>query len=260
MEMKISVIIIAKNAENLIVKTLQSVTWVDEIVLIDTGSTDKTIDIAQKYKAKIFKTNKGGFPDWRNFGSKKANSEWILYVDSDEQVPELLKEEIIKTINTDTNYSAYAIPRLNNILGKNLKYGGWYPDYVLRLIKKDSLIRWEGNLHEQPIIKGDVGKLKNHFNHITHRSISEMLQKTIIWSDIEAKLMFQANHPKMNLVRFFTAVFREFWKRGVKKLGFLDGKIGFIEVVYQMFSVFISYAKLWELQEKERLKNESINL
>ncbi len=129
-----------------------------------------------------------------------------------------------------------------------MKHGGWWPDYVLRLIRKESFIRWEGELHEQPKIKGAIGKLVNPLIHNSHRSLSEMVEKTNRWSEVEAKLLFKSNHPKMTWWRFFSVAFREFWYRGILKLGFLDGVTGVIEVIYQMYSRMITYAKLWELQ------------
>ncbi|MCJ7805572.1 glycosyltransferase family 2 protein [Patescibacteria group bacterium] len=245
--MKTSAIIIAKNAGGLIEDCLQSVGWVDEIILVDTGSTDETVEIAKRLGVKVVETKDGDFSKWRNLGAKSAKSDWLFYIDSDERVTEELREEIKRTILEGTD-AAYAIPRRNFLLGHEMHWGGWWPDYVLRLIRKDALIGWEGDLHEQPKIEGNVGKLKNPFVHITHRSLSEMVEKTNNWSEIEARLLFKSHHPKMTWWRFFSVASREFWYRGVLKLGFLDGPIGIIEIIYQMYSRMITYAKLWEMQ------------
>ena len=119
---------------------------------------------------------------------------------------------------------------------------------MARLIRKDKLRGYQGELHEQPVIDGSVGKLKNYFVHTTHESLTEMVEKTNKWSEIEARLMLAAHHPPMNIGRFFTAVFREFWYRAILRAGFLDGPVGIIEIIYQCFSRFVSYAKLYELQ------------
>jgi len=244
---KISVIIIAKNAEGLIAECLESVKWANEVILIDSGSEDKTKEIAEKKGAKVFEIQTGSFSEWRNLGATKASNPWLLYVDADERVTPPLKEEIERTITAPKD-NAYAIPRRNNLLGHDMKYGGWWPDYVLRLIKKEAFIKWEGDLHEQPQIKGSVGKLQNYLYHITHRSLTEMMDKTNVWSEVEAKLLFDAHHPQMTWWRFFSVAGREFWYRGIVKLGFLDGPIGVIEINYQMISRMITYAKLWEMQ------------
>lgn len=250
MNNKLSAIVIAKNAQELIPDCLDSLSWTKEIVLVDTGSTDKTNEIALRHGAKIIKAEKKGFSYWRNLGAGKAQGEWLLYVDTDERVMPELRKEILEAVKKGT-LNAYAIPRKNILLGRPMRWGGWWPDYVLRLIKKDSLIGWKGELHEQPQIKGGVGKLKNPLTHISHRSLEEMVAKTNEWSEIEAKLLFDSGHPKMAWWRFITVAAREFWYRGVLKLGFLDGGVGVIEIIYQMFSRMITYAKLWEMQKQK---------
>lgn len=244
---KISAIILAGNAEDLIKDCLESLSWADEILVIDTGSADKTVEIAQKFKAEVFVAPKGSFSDWRNFGAKKAKGDWLFYVDVDERVTPLLRKEIKRALESNTHV-AYAIPRKNILLGHEMKHGDWWPDYVLRLIKKDSLKGWKGELHEQPEIEGSIGKLKNPLTHFTHRNFSEMVEKTNEWSEIEARLLFESGHPKMVWWRFFSVAAREFWYRAIKEKGFLDGAVGVIEIIYQMYSRMITYAKLWEMQ------------
>lgn len=118
-------------------------------------------------------------------------------------------------------------------------------------MRKDKLIKWEGELHEQPKIDGEVGKLKEAFLHYSHRgSLEHKLQNTINWSEIEGRRMFNAGHPPMNIIRFLSAMWREFYYRMIKQKAFLDGTEGVMEAFYQVFSVFISYARLWEMQQK----------
>ncbi len=198
---------------------------------------------------------KGSFADWRNEGAEKASGDWLLYLDTDEYIPVNLKKVILNVVQSN-EFSAYAIARKNIFLGKPMRWGGWWPDYVVRLIKKDKLKGWTGELHEQPEITGNICHLKQPLIHESHRNLTEMVEKTNQWSGIEAKLLYDAGHPKMNVFRFFTAGFREAWYRGVVKLGFLDGTIGVIEIIYQTFSRLITYSKLWELQ----IKNESSNI
>jgi len=267
---KLSVIIVAKNEEKKIGDCLKSVEWVDEIIVVDSGSTDKTIEVAQKYNARIIRYNKGCYSDWRNAGLNNAQGEWILYVDADERITSDLKDEIkntIRDIKSAENFSAYAIPRKNIILGKELKYGGFGKfDYVKRLFRRKDFKKWTGELHEEPNFyhngkltigkTGEVGHLSNKMLHIKATTLSEMVEKTNIWSEVEAKLMYEAKHPPMNIPRFLTAIGREFWFRMIKHKAFLDGTTGLIHGLYQVYSRFISYAKLWEMQ----LKNESSNL
>ncbi len=237
--MKISAVIIYGGDfdKDLFEKAKQSVKWCDELVLIN--------------------GIKGSFNDWHNEGLKKAKGDWILYIDSDEEVTANLHKEIEFTINDLKSInSVYAIPRRNFIFGKEFKYSGQYPDYQKRLFKKDSLEKWFGEVHEEPIFKGSLGHLKNPIMHYKNMTISQMVDKTNIWSEHEAKLMFDAHHPPMNIIRFFTAGLREFWLRMIVQTAFMDGAKGIIYGLYQVFSKLISYSKLWEMQ----LNHESGNL
>lgn len=244
---KISAIVLAKNSESLIEECLESLKWADEIVLVDNDSTDSTLEKAKKFNNVFVLKNYGDFSERRNIGAKRASGEWLLYIDDDERVTPLLKKEIETTLE-DATFPAYAIARRNIFLGHEMKHGGWWPDYVLRLIKKDALKDWKGELHEQPVVDGEIGKLKEPLIHISHRSLSEMVDKTNDWSEIEARLLYESGHPKMAWWRFFSVAAREFWYRGIKELGFLDGPVGIIEIIYQVFSRMITYAKLWEMQ------------
>jgi hypothetical protein len=223
--------------KGLLKKCLDSIAWCDEVVKVETDKLG------------------GSFAEWRNIGAKMAKGEWIFYVDSDEEVTPKLKETILQ-VTGSSEFAGYAIPRKNIFLGHEMKWGGWRPDFVLRLIKKDKLIKWSGEIHEQPEVSGTICHLKEPLIHVSHRNLTEMVEKTNTWSEVEARLLFESGHPKMNIFRFFSAGFREVWFRGVRNLGFLDGTVGIIEIIYQMFSRLITYSKLWELQ----LKNESRNL
>lgn len=259
--LSISGVIVARNEERHIGECINSLAFCDEIVVIDNDSTDATSKIAKKLGAKVFEFKKiaseGHFGAMREFAVSKTKGDWLLFVDADEKVTQKLKEEILNKKRGDSSvFSAYAIPRRNILLGHEMHWGGWWPDYVLRLIRKDKLKGFKGELHEQANIDGDIGKLENPLIHTTHESLSEMVEKTNKWSEIEAKLMLTAKHPPMNVPRFITAMFREFWYRAIVKLGFLDGPIGIIEIIYQVFSRFVSYSKLYELQIKTKLPSK----
>jgi len=261
MEIKnnITVLIIVKNEEIKILDAIKSVLWANEIIILDTGSIDNTIQfIKQKYdkKVKIYKTKNlnGTFAEWRNEVLSFASLDWVFYIDADERVDNHLKNEIIELIKIQ-KYNVFAIPRKNIILGKELKHGGQYPDYVKRIFYKKDLIKWLGELHEEPKIKNEsLFHCKNSLLHLKHDNFDDMITKTNVWSEIEAKLMFDAKHPNMNLLRFFTGSIREFNLRMIKQKAFLDGNIGILYAMYQVFSRFTSYAKLWEMQENSLSK------
>ncbi len=252
MKSNTTAVIITKNEELMVEDCLKSLDWVDEIVVIDTGNTDNTNKIAKKYYARVVEYASGkNFSDWRNKGLKEAKGDWILYIDADERITSELKNEIISlTADYSLQTTAFAIPRRNIILGKELRHGGWYPDYQKRLFFKNKLKSWKGELHEEPQFEGELGHLKNPMLHIKHETFSEMVEKTNKWSEYEAKLMFDAHHPQMNIPRFFSSMWREFWQRMIVRRAFLDGKIGIMFALYQVFSRFVSYAKLWEKQNE----------
>lgn len=249
---KLSVVVIAKNEEANIEECLESLQeMADEIILVDTGSKDNTVTIAKKYKAKIVQLEGGTFSKWRNEGLKKAVGNWIFYIDADERVTPLLRKEINKLTNEPVSqFSAYAIPRRNFILGKEMKYGGWFPDYVKRLYKKNSLQKWKGDLHEEPVFEGEMGHLEHPLIHKKHDSLADMVEKTNNWSNIEARLLYEDSHPKMAWWRFISIMLSEFYLRVVKLKGYKDGPEGIIYAFYQVWSRFMTYAKLWEMQLK----------
>ena len=224
-----------KADKDLLKKCLVSLSWCDEIV-------------------KVEPSVKGSFSDRRNYGANKAKGEWLLYVDTDEEVTPLLRREIIQLINKPINpinqFVVYAIPRKNIIFGKEFRHGGQWPDYVKRLFLRSKFKGWKGELHEEPVFEGKLGHLKNPLIHSKHKNLEEMVDKTNEWSEIEAKLMFESGHPKMNVFRFASAGAREFWLRMVRQMAFLDGTEGIIYGIYQVYSRLISYAKLWEIQLK----------
>lgn len=251
-EKRISAVIVAKNEEKKVPDCLESLDWVSEIILVDNGSSDNTLEVARKFGAKVFEYKGGDFSSRKNFAFSKTKGDWILFIDADERVTTDLKKEICQLIsNSVSKQNTYAISRRNIIFNKEFRYGNQWPDYIIRLFYRKNFKKWESELHEQPKYKGELKYLRNPLIHEKHNNISEMIGKTNKWSEVEAKLMYKAGHPKMNLIRFSTAIFREFFLRFVKQLSFLDGVEGVIYGIYQIYSRFISYAKLWEMQTNE---------
>lgn len=252
---KISVIILVKNAADKIEGCLKSIRdLADEIVILDTGSQDNTLKIVKRFGTKVGKARGSDYASWRNESAKIARGEWLFYVDHDERVSPELAKEIRNVVQTD-NFAAYDIPRKNYVFGRWLKYGGWWPDRVLRLIKKDKLVGWQGEVHEQPKIKGDLGHLSEPLTHLKEDNLSDMVEKTNRYSVYEARLLFDAGHPPMAWWRFLRVIGREFRDRLIFKLGFLDGPKGIIYCLYQGYSRFITYAKLWEMQNNRSSKH-----
>lgn len=248
----LSVIIIAKNEEEKLPDCLKSVAWADEIILIDSGSTDKTKEIAKKRGARIIDYSKGSFSDWRNAGLKAAKGKWVFYIDADERATDKVEKELREKIeNTENGIGAFAIPRRNFILGKEMKHGDQWPDYQMRFFKKDKLKGYKNDLHEVAAFKGVQGYLQAPLIHLKHDNLSDMITKTNRWSVIEAELLLESDHPRMVPWRFIRIMLTEAWIRLFKQKGVLDGAEGIIYSIYQVWSKFITYGKLWEMQIAE---------
>lgn len=253
----LSIIILAGNEEQMIVDCLKSCNWVEEIILVAANSTDNTVNLAQKIIPfiKIVKTqdeyNKN-FSKWRNLGYKNATKDWILYIDADERITHKLQKEIIGKINLPkSSISHYAIPRANHYLGKRVRFGGSYPDYVKRLYQKEHFKGYQGILHEEPIIEGQIEHLKSNLLHYTHRDLTSMVNKTLVWTGMEAQALFQNNHPPVVWWRFIRMMITKFWERLIKQQMWRDGTVGWISVLFETFDTFIIYAHLWEIQQKQ---------
>ena len=249
---KITAILIARNEEKMIGDALESVSFCDEIIVVDNGSIDKTKEIAEKAGAKVYPIKTDDFSELRNFGLSKAEHDWTLYIDADERINDELKDSIKKNIAENFKYSAFLLRRKNFYFGKH----EWPKiEKMPRLFKKDKLTKWQGKLHESPVVDGEIGEIKDGFIlHFTHRDLESMLNKTIEWSTQEAMLRYNSGHPQMTWWRFPRVMLTAFFDSYIKQGGYKAGAIGVVESVYQSFSMFITYAKLWELQLNSKRK------
>jgi len=243
---KISAVILTKNEENMLGDCIDSVSFCDEIIVIDDNSSDRTAELAKLLGAKVFEHTSTNFSEKRNFGLKKAKNKWVLYIDADERVSPDLKKSIMDAVNkTKTEFDAYKLDRKNFYFGKH----EWpYIEKLERLFKKSALREWVGILHETALVSGEIGELNGFLQHFTHRDLSSMVAKTIEWSKIEAELRFKSHHPKMTWWRFFRVMITGFYNSYIKQEGFKAGIAGLVESIYQSFSLFVTYARLWELQ------------
>lgn len=246
---KVSAIIITHNSESLVANAMDSVRFCDEVIIIDNNSTDRTVELTKMLGAKVYEIDSGDFSEKRNYGLKKAKSKWVLYIDDDERVTPELRENIKEvTDKRIAEYSAYKIKRKNFYLGNH----EWPSiEEHLRLFNKNKLKEWKGKLHETPIVEGKISVLDGFLLHYTHRNLTEMVEKTTEWSRIEAELRYKSNHPKMTWWRFFRVMLTAFHDSYFKQKGYKAGVAGLVESMYQSFSMFITYARLWELQNKE---------
>lgn len=246
---KISGLVLTHNSEESIQDCLESLKWVDEIVVIDDESTDRTIDIVANYDAKIFNRKLDDFSSQRNFGLEKCTNAWVLVLDSDEQISDPLQKEIKAILSKTFIETGFQIPR------KNLFMETWirsiYPDYCLRLFKRTEA-NYRGAVHESLNIGGTIGKLKHPILHVSYRNIEEIIQKTNQYTTLSA----QELHKRGKKATFMDIILRPihtFIKIYFIKRGFLDGIPGLILHILSGYCTFIKYTKLYFLEKKTKV-------
>ncbi len=244
---RVSACIITFCEEDLIEDCLKSVMWADEIIVVDSYSTDKTVDICRKYTDKVYQRKWTGFRDQRNYTKDFSNFEWILFVDSDERISPELYNEIQLHLSDDSNkWDGFYFPRLTYYLGKWINHGDWYPSYCLRLYKKDKG-HWVNEPHAHLELKGKAKYLKNNLLHYSYRDLSAQMEILDKYTE-----SFTAEIDKEDVkYLFLQLIFRPFFRfiRGyIIKRGFLNGMQGFVVAITTSFYVFMKYAKIWELR------------
>lgn len=248
----LTTIIIAKNEEQYLQNCLNSIKKISsQIIVVDNGSTDGTVEIAQSNNCLVISSQEPSFALRRELGLQKALHPWVLYIDADERLTPELETEINHIINLGTTkFTNYIINR------KDYYFGSQWPAFspVHRLFQKEHLLGWQGIVHESPKVNGQTATLQNYLIHLTHTDLNSMLRSTLRWSDYEAKLRFDAHHPQVVWWRLIRVIITGWWNSFYVQKGYKKGTLGWIESVYQGFSLFITYAKLWEMQNQGQIK------
>lgn len=239
---KVSVIIITKNEAKNIRACLESVSWADEIIVVDSGSSDETVEICKKFGAKVFVHDWPGFGTQKNRALSYASHEWVLSIDADERVGPELRAELRQAMN-EARAEGFYLPRLSQFCGVYVHHSGWYPDYVLRLFKR-TLGKFSDSLvHESVLLTGRTAKLKNpllHYSYLTHKDVERKVEH---YSTAAAQQMFQEGKRST----WLTATFRAGWaflRTYVFWLGFLDGKAGWKIACMNSRITYLKYCKL----------------
>lgn len=252
---KITAIIIAKNEEKMLAACLETLSWCDELLLIDCASTDQTVPIAEKHGARVIGFDHPSFAKIREKALESVTTDYLFYVDADERVtPALAKEILVHLENRDC--LVMQINRENICYGKKFNFGSWQGDQVLRVFEKDSLKGWQGEIHECPVFSGHICQLNHQLVHLTHRSTKENLLKSANWTIKEATLL--AKSDKTKKVGFFTILRKgimEFYRQAFKYQGRKDGMPGLIEALMQAMNRIFVYIQVWELQQKPSLED-----
>ncbi|MNS56562.1 Glycosyl transferase family 2 [compost metagenome] len=240
------------NEEANIERCLQSVPFADDIVVVDSFSSDRTVELAEKLGARVFREKWRGFGPQKAFATEKAKNPWIISLDADEALSPELQAEILEKFSSLDPEAGYQIPRRSFHLGRWIGYGGWYPDYQLRLFNK-SLSQWNAaDVHEKVETK-KVLRLQNPILHWVFDSISHQVVTNDRYSTLGAQQLQKAG-KKFLLVKLLVKPLSKFLETYLWKRGFLDGLPGFIISIGAAYSVFLKFAKLWEMEMRSKQK------
>lgn len=247
----ISVTVITRNEEGEIDACLASVAWADEIVLVDSGSTDRTVEIAKKFTEKVFFHPWEGYARQKNWAVAQASHEWILSIDADERVPPELRKEIEAAVGSTSPSAGYFIPRKNFFLGRWIRHGGWYPDYVLRLFQRERGRFVDRRVHEAVSVNGPVGTLRTPLEHYTYQSMEAYFERMERYATLAAEEMFERGR-KASRLDLTLRPWSTFLKMYFLRLGFLDGRDGLrLARLYSLYT-FSKYEKLAKMRQGKR--------
>lgn len=247
-KVQISIAIITKNEEKRLPDCLRSVSFADDIVIVDSGSTDKTVEIAESFGCRVFVEDWKGFANQKNSAVQKCVYDWVVVLDADERVPPETRDSIIHVLEAPSE-AAYALKMKHFIDKRRLKYGGHWPDWHIRLINKNKGAFY-GEIHEQWHTEGGIGKIDACIEHYGFSNYSDMLKNVDNYSSIAAKELFDKGR-RVNMMTPVIHGIAMFLKIYILQKGIFDGFDGLVMSVAKAGGSFFKYAKLYELQRKE---------
>lgn len=243
---RLSVIIIALNQEANIADCLASVSFADEIVVVDTGSTDRTVEVARAYTDRVLTTNWQGFGPTKNYALDQARGDWVFSLDTDERVPPALQAEILATVAADGPLDGYRVARKNYFCGRWIRHLGWYPDYTLRLFRRGRGRFRDREVHEEVVVDGPLGTLKTPLEHYSYRSVSDYVARMDRYARLAAQELAKAGRRPCPGELFFRPLL-SFFHLYLIRLGFLEGTPGYTLAVLMSMYKFLKYYYLREL-------------
>lgn len=252
---KVTAIIPTFNEEINIEKAIKSVLWADEILIVDSFSTDKTVEIARKYTDKILIHDYINSATQKNWAIPQATHPWIFLLDADERATVELEKEIKSILEKGTRMSAFWVRRKNYFMGKRLRFSGWQNDSVIRLFKREDCRYQDLKVHSEIETTGKIGKLQNKLVHNTYKNLGKTLVKLNRYSTWAA--YDRADKiPRVTFYHIFIKPFWRFFKHYFIQLGILDGKRGLTVCVLESYFVFLRYVKLWRIHNGEYFNDE----
>ena len=251
--MKISATIIVCNEEANVAEVCETVSWADEIVIVDSDSTDRTVEIARRYTGKVFNREFRGYKDKHEFADAQTTGDWIFWIDADERVTPELRKAIEKLRDRDpaTLPDGFRIARRTQYLGRWIKQSGWYPDYQMRLYRKAASY-WDGvSPHETARVRGAVETLPGEFLHYTKRNLSEHHRVLDEYTTLAADYLHRRGR-RIGATGLLLLPVAAFLRTYLIKQGFRDGVPGLIIAIFTAYSVFLKFAKVWEKSNSQQ--------
>jgi len=248
---KLTVTVITRDEAANILAALDSVSWADELVVVDSGSTDETVALARQRTDRVLVREWSGYSSQKNYAAEQASHDWVLSLDADERVTPALADEIRALLNGEPAARGYAIPRVSFYLGKWIRTTDWYPDHQLRLYDRRAA-SWAGDVHEGVRVAGVVGRLRAEFQHTPYRDISHHLQTIDRYTTLAARQLLERGRT-VGMGGLAARPLAAFLRNYVARGGWRDGPVGLVVSILNSYYVFLKFAKLWELARKEEL-------
>ena len=245
----VSVTIITLDEADHIAAAIQSASWADEIIVVDAGSSDRTVAIAREAGVRVETRAWSGWVDQKNFAASLAAHDWIFSLDADERITPALAAEIRQVLASDPPYRGYRVPRVTFHLGRWIRSTDFYPDFQTRLYDRRGA-RWRGrHVHESVAVDGPSGQLTNELEHYSYRDLADHLDRINRYTTLAARQMHESGR-RAGLLELVVHPPAAFLRNYLLRRGFTDGGVGLTLSMVNAYSVFLKFAKLWELQRK----------
>jgi glycosyltransferase involved in cell wall biosynthesis len=247
----VSVTIITRNEAGHIAAAIDSAAWADEVIVVDSGSTDATVDVARRKGVRVEHRDWSGWVDQKNYAASLASNDWIFSLDADERITPALAAEVRALLQNDPPCRAYRVPRVTFHLGRWIRTTDFYPDFQTRLYDRRAA-RWRGKyVHESVAVDGPAGQLRHELQHYSYRDLRDHLDRINAYSTLAARQMHESGRHAsvIDLVIHPPAAFL---RNYLLRRGFLDGGVGLTLSAVNAYSVFLKFAKLWEIQQNPK--------
>lgn len=255
---KVTAIIPTGNEERHIAEAIKSVHWADEVLVVDSLSTDKTVEIARAHGARVIQREYGYSASQKNWAIPQASHPWIFLLDADERCTPELEQEIKTLLKKGTDIHAFWIHRVNHFMGKRINYSGWQGDKVVRLFRRDTCRYQDLKVHAEIESSGPISKLKQKIVHYTYVDLASYLRKAdryTTWGALDRFEKFQKSGRRIGWPYLLFRPLGRFVRHYVWRLGFLDGTHGLVVSLLSSYNIFIRALKIWRMQNGETLKD-----